>query len=88
MSSPKNDGIIILDEAKDLNGQPIRWREIAPMRYRDVNGQEETLFKRAADGHFDLVGLFPVFIRRAFPDAGQEAGAAVAIASLSIIALR
>jgi hypothetical protein len=67
VASPKNDGVILLEEAKDLNGQPIRWREIAPLRYRNENGQEEILFKRAADGHYDLLGLFPVFISQSVP---------------------
>lgn len=88
VSSAKNDGIITLDEAKDLNGQPIRWREIAPMRYRDVNGQEEILFKRAADGHFDLVGLFPVFISQSVSGTqNKKLVLPVAIASLALIAL-
>jgi len=62
VASPKNDGIIVIDEVKDLNGEPMRWREIAPLRYRNVDGQQEILFKRAADGHLDLLGIFPVFI--------------------------
>jgi hypothetical protein len=30
--------------------------------HRNVNGQEEVLFKRAPDGHLDLLGLFPAII--------------------------
>lgn len=88
VSSPKKDGIIVLDEAKDLNGQPIRWREIAPLRYRNVNGQEEILFKRASDGHLDLVGIFPVFISQSVSAAiNKKLLLPIFIGSLGIIAL-
>jgi len=72
VASPKNDGIIVIDQAKDLNGQPIRWREISPLRYRNENDQEEILFKRAADGHFDVLGIFPVFISQSVSGATNK----------------
>jgi CubicO group peptidase (beta-lactamase class C family) len=72
VASPKNDGIIVMDQAKDLNGQPIRWREISPLRYRNENGQEEILFKRAADGHLDVLGIFPVFISQSVSGATDK----------------
>lgn len=88
VSSPKKDGIIVLDEAKDLNGQPIKWREIAPLRYRNVNGQEEILFKRASDGHLDLLGLFPVFISQSVSGAvNKKLLLPIFICGLGIIAL-
>ncbi|HXW54573.1 MAG TPA: serine hydrolase domain-containing protein [Candidatus Cybelea sp.] len=88
VSSPKNDGIITLDEAKDLNGEPMRWREIAPLRYRNVNGQEEILFKRAADGHLDLLGIFPVFISQSVSGtANKKLLLPLMVVSLGIIVL-
>lgn len=88
VGSPKNDGIIVVDQVKDLNGQPMRWREIAPLRYRNMNGQEEILFKRAADGHLDLLGFFPVFISQSVSGAhDKKLLLPILIASLAIIAL-
>jgi len=72
VSSPKQDGIIVINELKDLNGKPIRWREIAPLRYRNMDGQEEILFKRAPDGHLDLLGIFPVFISQSVSGATNK----------------
>ena len=72
VASPKNDGIIVIDQAKDLNGQPVRWREISPLRYRNENSQDEILFKRAADGHFDVLGIFPVFISQSVSGATNK----------------
>jgi CubicO group peptidase (beta-lactamase class C family) len=87
-ASPKNDGIIVLEEAKDLNGQPIHWREISPLRYRNVNGQEEILFKRAPDGHLDLLGLFPAIISRSVSGAvNKKLLLPLILVSLGIIAL-
>jgi CubicO group peptidase (beta-lactamase class C family) len=72
VGSPKKDGIIEIDELKYLNGEPMRWREIAPLRYRNVDGQEEILFKRASDGHLDLLGIFPVFISQSVSGTGSK----------------
>jgi len=88
VGSPKKDGVLVIDQLKDLNGQPIRWREIAPQRYRNVNGQEEILFKRAADGHYDLLGLFPVFISQSVSGGKSKSVVqAILVASLVVIAL-
>jgi CubicO group peptidase (beta-lactamase class C family) len=88
VASPKNDGIIVIDEAKDLNGQPIRWREISPLRYRNVDGQEEILFKRASDGHLDLLGFFPVFISQGVSGTqNKKLLLPVIVFSLAMIAL-
>ena len=88
VASPKKDGIIVVDEIKDLNGKPMRWREISPLRYRNVDGQEEILFKRAADGHLDLLGIFPVFISQSVSGAAsKKLLLVVMIASLGIIVL-
>jgi CubicO group peptidase (beta-lactamase class C family) len=62
VASPKKNGVLVIEGAKDLNGQPIHWREISSLHYRNENGQEEVVFKHAADGHYDLLGMFPVFI--------------------------
>ena len=86
--SPKNDGILVIQGVDDLNGQPIEWQEISPLRYRHVNGQDEILFKRAADGHFDLLGIFPVFISQSVSGTlSKKFLTPVIIVSVSLIAL-
>jgi CubicO group peptidase (beta-lactamase class C family) len=86
--SPKNDGTLVIDGVNDLDGLPKQWREISPLRYRDVNGQDEILFKRAADGHFDLLGIFPVFISQSVSGTlSKKFLTPVIIVSVSLIAL-
>jgi CubicO group peptidase (beta-lactamase class C family) len=88
VASPKKDGVIVIDQVKDLDGQPIRWREIAPLRYRNEKGQEEILFKRAADGHLDLLGIFPVFISQSVSGTeDKKLLLPVLIGSLAVIVL-
>jgi CubicO group peptidase (beta-lactamase class C family) len=88
VASPKKDGILVIAGSDDLNGQPKQWREISPLRYRDVNGQDEILFKRTADGHFDLLGLFPVFISQSVSGTlSKRLLIPVIVVSLSLIVL-
>jgi CubicO group peptidase (beta-lactamase class C family) len=88
VASLKKDGVIVIDGVKDLDGQPISWREIAPLRYRNVDGQEEILFKRGAHGHLDLLGLFPVFISQSVSGAqNKKLLLPVIISSLTILVL-
>lgn len=46
----------------DLNGKPKRWREIAPARFREVNGPDEIFFGPDATGRPSIVvSSWPVF---------------------------
>src|SRR5439155_1060097 len=48
--SGHSDGSISVEELKDFNGEPKKLHEIAPLVYRDVNGQDKVAFKRDANG--------------------------------------
>jgi CubicO group peptidase (beta-lactamase class C family) len=56
------DGTVSASDLKGMNGQPIKFREIAPLEFRDVNGQEKLAFKR--DGSQNMVAVidFPFFV--------------------------
>jgi hypothetical protein len=60
--SANSDGTISVDEIKDFGGQPKKLRAIAPLVYRDVNGQEKVAFNRDAKGRLYLAIDFPFFI--------------------------
>jgi CubicO group peptidase (beta-lactamase class C family) len=49
------DGTLLSDDLKGANGQPIRWKEIAPLVYRNADGQQKIAFVRGGDGHTTLV---------------------------------
>jgi CubicO group peptidase (beta-lactamase class C family) len=60
--SQNKDGTISLDAFKDLNGQAKKFREIAPLMFRDVNGQDRIAFKRDDTGNLVLVVDFPFMV--------------------------
>jgi CubicO group peptidase (beta-lactamase class C family) len=45
----------------DANGKPKRWREVAPMTFRDINGQDSLIFKPDHNGRMQLI-LFPIMV--------------------------
>jgi len=57
-----DDGTISLDAFKDLNGQPKKFREIGPLMFRNVNGQDRIAFKRDDTGNLVLVIDFPFMV--------------------------
>jgi CubicO group peptidase (beta-lactamase class C family) len=59
---PNADGTISLDAFKDLNGQPKKFREIGPLMFREVNGQDRIGFKRDESGNLVLVIDFPFMV--------------------------
>jgi CubicO group peptidase (beta-lactamase class C family) len=46
----------------DANGKPKRWREVAPMRFRDINGQDSLIFKPDRNGRMQLILPFPIMV--------------------------
>jgi CubicO group peptidase (beta-lactamase class C family) len=46
----------------DANGKPKRWREVAPMTFRDINGQDSVIFKPDKNGQMQLILPFPVMV--------------------------
>lgn len=86
--STNDDGTISLSDLKGPNGEPEKLREIAPMMFREVNGQDRVGFKRDSAGK--LVGVidFPFMV---FQEAPWNENSAfqlpLVIASLAIILL-
>jgi CubicO group peptidase (beta-lactamase class C family) len=77
--SADDDGIIELDAITGLNGKPKKWREVAPMIFQEVAGQNKLVFKPGPSGKMELVVPFPIFV-------GQRAGGWENQGSLSIAA--
>lgn len=46
----------------DANGKPKRWREVAPMTFRDINGQDSLIFKPDHNGRMQLVLPYPIMV--------------------------
>jgi hypothetical protein len=61
------DGTISAADLKDMSGDPIKFREIGPMMFRDVNDQDRLAFKRDSSGN--LVGVidFPFMVVQRAP---------------------
>ena len=60
--SSAEDGTLEVGELKGLNGKPKRWREVAPMVFRDVQGQDTLIFKRDENGGVQLILPYPFFV--------------------------
>lgn len=56
---PDSDNTIKVFPFRDFNGQTKRWKEIGPLVYRAVNGQDRIAFRKDATGKFDLLINFP-----------------------------
>lgn len=57
------DGTISASALKDLNGKPQKFREIAPMLYREVDGQDMLGFKHDQDSGRDIMAIdFPFMV--------------------------
>lgn len=58
-----SDGTISVNELKDLNGKPKKFREIAPMVFREVDGQDLLGFKHDQDSDRDIMAIdFPFMV--------------------------
>jgi CubicO group peptidase (beta-lactamase class C family) len=49
-------------EMNDANGKPKRWREVAPMTFRDINGQDSVIFKPDTNGRMQLILPYPFMV--------------------------
>jgi len=56
------DGTISADSLKNLAGEPIKFREIAPLIFRDVNGQDRIAFERDNSGRLLMSIDFPFMV--------------------------
>ncbi len=86
--SPNDDGTISVDALKDPNDKPKRWREVAPMRFLDVKGQDSLIFKPDEGGVMQLIIPYPfmTFHRVGFLDNGKLVLTAVGL-SLAVMLL-
>ena len=57
-----DDGTISAKDLKDMNGEPKKFREIAPMMFRDVNDQDRLAFKKDDSGNTVAVIDFPFMV--------------------------
>jgi CubicO group peptidase (beta-lactamase class C family) len=65
VSANADDTISVSDPTgvmKDANGKPKRWREVAPMTFRDINGQDSLIFKPDPNGRMQLILPSPIMI--------------------------
>lgn len=62
VSPSSSDNTVIASELKDLNGKPKHFREIGPLLFRDVNGQNRIAFKRDDSGRLILVIDYPFMV--------------------------
>ncbi|HEX8679074.1 MAG TPA: serine hydrolase, partial [Chthoniobacterales bacterium] len=50
-------GVLTIENAKNLRGQPKRWREVAPFAYEEIAGPGRVAFQRDASGN--VVAMLP-----------------------------
>jgi CubicO group peptidase (beta-lactamase class C family) len=57
--SPAEDGTIQVDSLLAPNGKPKKWQEIAPMTFREIDGQDVLVFKPDESGRMQLIIPYP-----------------------------
>jgi CubicO group peptidase (beta-lactamase class C family) len=60
--SPAEGGTIEVAELTGPNGKPERWREVAPMTFREEDGQDRLIFKTDSNGRMEIVLPYPFFV--------------------------
>ena len=60
--SANEDNTISVGDMLDANGKPKRWREVAPMTFRDINGQDSVIFKPDPNGRMQLILPYPFMV--------------------------
>jgi CubicO group peptidase (beta-lactamase class C family) len=86
--TPQADGTLIVEDMKDRTGQPMRFREIAPMVFQNENGQQKIAFYQSYDGRTAFGIDFPAMVyQRAGVLESKGFNLFVICASLGIMAL-
>ena len=63
MIEPAADGTITASSLKSANGKAKKWREDAPLIFRDVDGEDYLAFKRDNTGRMEvMLSPYPVFV--------------------------
>ncbi len=60
--SPGSNNTISVDIFKDLNGKPKRFREVGPLLFREVDGQDRVAFTRDDSGRLVAVIDYPFMV--------------------------
>jgi len=84
------DGTLEVNTFKGLNGKVKKWKEIAPMIWRDADGQGRLAFRHGAAGRWEMVVDFPavVFMQAPLLENGRLVQVVlVAIAAIFLLAL-
>lgn len=89
MVDKKDNTIFIDDGFKNANGVPKHFREIGPMLFRDVNGQDKLAFVKDPDGHLVMYIDYPFMVFQKIESTFDKTGVNYVIAgfSLGVIAL-
>ena len=62
------DGVLTIEDVKNLRGQPKRWQEVAPYVYHEINGPDRVAFRRDESGKVtDLLPNVPIFLAQRVP---------------------
>jgi CubicO group peptidase (beta-lactamase class C family) len=86
--SGNDDGTLSVNDLKDANGVPKKFREIAPLLFREVNGQDKVGFKRDESGSFVEVIDFPFMVfQKASVNQNSAFQIPLIIAALVVIVL-
>jgi hypothetical protein len=56
------DGTIGVADLTEPNGLPKRWQEVAPMTFRDLNGQDTLIFKPDTNGDMQMIIAYPFMV--------------------------
>ncbi|MGH9222189.1 MAG: serine hydrolase domain-containing protein [Vicinamibacterales bacterium] len=82
------DGTISADFARGLDGEPMKFRWIAPLTFESLDGQERLAFQRDSSGRLTIAVPFPAMMfQRTSGLEGQWFNVVVLVFSLGVIAL-
>ena len=65
--SQNSDGTISISAVKDYAGNPKHLQEIAPMLFRELNGQSRVAFTKDYAGQLIVVTDLPIFVAQPVP---------------------
>ena len=87
--TPAEDGTITTSLLNSANGKPTKFREVAPLVFRDVDGEDYLAFKRDGNGRMELMySAYPLFIfQRVGLREDRKVLLPVLIVSLTLMAL-
>jgi hypothetical protein len=84
--APNEDNTISVSGLTETNGKPKRWREVAPMTFRDVNGEDVLVFKPDDNGRMQIILPYPFMI---FQKVGiwENGGILMLVAGISLLVM-